>query len=314
MKGLAIIPARGGSKTIPNKNLRFLAGKPLIFYCLKTASKSKFNLDIVVSTESKKISNFVSFLGYRVINRSEELSKDESTIDEVVFDIYKNLPNINEYDFLITIQPTSPLVNIDTIDNAIDEFIKNSYDTMISAVNHPHLSWKRSGLEFTPNYELRLNRQYLPEHLIETGAFVIFKPINLITGSRIYGNIGLMEVPKMESIDIDDFSDWIIAKKTLESKKIVIWTEGYNLIGMGHIYRTLLLYEKLYEHNVIIITSDRSTHGKLKFQDENVPFEVVKSQDDLIKRIQVLNPDILINDVLDTTVEFVKNCRSMQRE
>lgn len=310
MKGLVIIPARGGSKGIPNKNIRFLSGKPLIFYSLNTANNSTHNLDIIVSTESSKIKNWVNQLGYAVIDRPNSLSSDEATLDEVITSVYLDNFAKSGYDFVVTIQPTSPLLTSITLDRAINEFINCNYDTLISVVNHPHLSWRDEGSEIAPNYLLRKNRQELPNYYLETGAFVISRSSNFENASRISGKISVFEIPNNESIDIDDYNDWILAEKAILSRKIVIFTEGYSMIGMGHVYRTLLLFEKLFTHEVTLITTSRSDIAIEKFQEDKIPHIVVNNCEEFLRILPELKPDILINDILDTTVGFIKKCKT----
>lgn len=313
MRGLVIIPARGGSKGIPNKNIRFLAGKPLIYYTLKTVASSVQNLEIYVSTESRKIRVWVEHLGFNVIDRPINLSTDESTVDEVIIDAYSKLSSAKDYDYVLTIQPTSPLLSTTTLDSAIEMFLSQGFDTLISCVNNPHLFWLEDSGKFIPNTSLRKNRQFLQKQYIETGAFVLSKISNFNQGHRIAGNIGIFEIPFNESIDIDNYNDWSVAERLMLSKKITIFTEGFDKIGLGHVYRTMHLYEKLYQHDIQLITTRRSIQAIKKFNEENLPYIVIDSIEDVFEILEERVPDIFINDFLNTSSKFIKKLKSYTR-
>lgn len=155
MKILVVIPARGGSKGIPRKNVRLICGKPLIGYSITNALDSIFNLDVVVSTDDDEIERVALSYGAKVIRRSEELATDNITLDPV---IYNALCKVEEkekkaYDLVITMQPTSPLLKTVTLDNAIRYTIENNFDTVISGINRPHLSWTEVEGKIIPLYK-----------------------------------------------------------------------------------------------------------------------------------------------------------------
>ena len=216
MKIVAVIPARGGSKGIPNKNIRLLNGKPMIYYAIDNALKSKYISDVIVTSDSKEIQLIAKQMGVSFKNRSLQLCNDEVTLDQVVYDTIKE----NKYDIVITLQPTSPTLHVKTLDNAIKYFIDKNIDTLISVVNNPRLSWKCVSGQIVPNFIERLNRQYLPKEYAETGAFVISK-YNVINEKTRIGKIfDVYEISKEEAIDIDDFSELLYAEHILKNNKI----------------------------------------------------------------------------------------------
>ena len=133
MKTLAIIPARGGSKGIARKNLRILNGKPLIYYSIKAALNCSLIDYVFVSTEDEEIAFISEIFGASIHNRSKSLSNDDSTIDEVIFNCAKNLSNKKyNFDIIITIQPTSPLITSHILYDAINNFKTDVCDTFVS--------------------------------------------------------------------------------------------------------------------------------------------------------------------------------------
>ena len=123
-KILVVIPARGGSKGIPRKNIRLLDGKPLIAYSIEIAKASAYVDDIVVTTDDSEIALLSEKFGASVIRRSEELARDDIPLDPVIHDavIRKEKLAFDEYDIVITLQPTSPLLKTSTLDGAIEKF------------------------------------------------------------------------------------------------------------------------------------------------------------------------------------------------
>lgn len=313
MKGLIVIPARGGSKGIPRKNIRLMCGKPLISYSITNALNSSYDFDVVVSTDDKEIDRISLLYGAKVIKRPEELGADSVTLDPVIYHAvsYMEENMKKDYDIVITMQPTSPLLKTSTLDSAIEYFINNNFDTVISGINRPHLSWTELEGKIVPLYKKRLNRQYLPKNLLETGAFLISKREFVKENSRFGHKVSIYEVPENESVDIDSPQDWWVAEKELSKKNILIRTDGYSEIGLGHIYRCLLLAYNLIDHNIRFVISNKSDIGLKKIQDSYLPYEVIYDDFDIGEIVEKYKCDILINDFLDTDKQYIEYCKKL---
>lgn len=310
---LAIIPARGGSKGIPRKNVLLLSGQPLISYAIQNAKSSRFQMDVAVSTDDQEITNVSNQFGAEVIRRNKKLASDEVTLDPVIFDAVQQMECKagKTYDYVITLQPTSPLLSADTLDSAIQKMLNDeTIDTLISAVNDPHLSWTTKEVKgvvtVLPNYEARLNRQYLPKNFVETGAFVITKRHFVKPDTRFGKNISVYEVPASESTDIDTKQDWWVAEKQLSKKNILIRVEGYSEIGLGHVYRGLSLAYSLMDHNVTFVTSSKSDLAIKKLEDSFIKYEVIQEEHQLEEIIAKYDVDIVINDILNTSISYME--------
>lgn len=310
---LAIIPARGGSKGIPRKNVLLLSGQPLISYAIQNAKSSRFQMDVAVSTDDQEITNVSNQFGAEVIRRNKKLASDEVTLDPVIFDAVQQMEGKigKTYDYVITLQPTSPLLSADTLDSAIQKMLNDeTIDTLISAVNDPHLSWTTKEVKgvvtVLPNYEARLNRQYLPKNFVETGAFVITKRHFVKPDTRFGKNISVYEVPASESTDIDTKQDWWVAEKQLSKKNILIRVEGYSEIGLGHVYRGLSLAYSLMDHNVTFVTSSKSDLAIKKLEDSFIKYEVIQEAHQLKEIIAKYDVDIVINDILNTSISYME--------
>ncbi len=304
MKILAVIPARAGSKGIPNKNIRIIAGYPLIYYSIKNAKASQYITDIVVTTDSTEIQIIAAQMGVQCRERDQRLCGDAVTLDAVVADA---IPRSVNWDYIITMQPTSPTLTVETLDRAIGYTIENNLDTVLSVCNAPHLSWKEEGGKKVPNYTERLNRQYLPPCYMETGAFVISKADVVTEYTRIGKQVDVFEVPEKEALDVDTFSDLMSVSAILSQKKVAIYTNGNNIRGLGHIYRALELADEFYTKPDILFDEEqtdihvfgRTTHNLCPVCGENQLFE----------RCGEEKYDIFINDILDTTSEYMHHLR-----
>lgn len=306
MNIVAIIPARAGSKGIPNKNIRIVAGYPLIYYSIQNAKTSKYITDIIVSTDSPEVQIIATQMDVKVHWRDFSLCGDDVTLDAVIYDaIPKNKP----WDFIVTMQPTSPTLSYKTLDDAITYAIQKNVDTLISVINDPHLSWTEFNGEKIPNYKERLNRQYLPPNYKETGAFVISKASIVTVNTRIGCKVDVYQVPRGESIDIDTFEDLRNVEAILERKSVAIYVNGNNTRGLGHIYRALEIADDFFIKPDIyydINQTKLSVFGNTTHQ--LIPINGIA---ELFNKCREKQYGIFINDILSTSIDYMIGLRSV---
>ncbi len=308
---LIVIPARGGSKGIPRKNLRYLNGKPLIYYSINLSkSLEKYNCKVVVSSDDNEILSIAEKLGAHPLRRPKELAEDAITLDPVIENALiesEKIFNIR-FDLVVTLQPTSPLLSKESLEEALEQFVIYEIDTILSAIDDTHLTWRLENGEFIPNFENRLNRQQLPKVYKETGGFLITRRKFVTKNSRIGKKIKLFEVPAHEAIDIDTYEDWQIAEYFLRQKTVLFVVSGYRDIGLGHVYNSLSIAQEIMNHNLIFLVDKRSD---LAFQTINkLNYPVVKQKhDSILVDIIDLKPDIVINDILDTSAEYIQSLK-----
>ncbi|MBY6033614.1 hypothetical protein KUV59_10565 [Marinobacter daepoensis] len=304
---LVVIPARGGSKGIPRKNLRAMAGKPLIFYSIQAALNSRFYPDIYVSTDDSEIATVANKLGARVIHREPAKAMDDTTLDPVIYDAYQQASEAEgkAYDLIVTLQPTSPLLKSESLDAAILRLMSEpQLDTVISARNDTHLTWRLEDGRYVPNYTRRVNRQYLDPVFKETGGFLITRDSIISEKTRIGENVELYLLDNGEDIDIDTFEDWNLCEFYLKRKKILFVVSGHHEIGLGHVYNTLLIANDILNHQVEFLVDDRSqlAYEKIALKNYKVAMQV---QENILDDIRRLAPDVVINDRLDTSEDYM---------
>lgn len=305
MRILAIIPARAGSKGIPNKNIRIIGGHPLIYYAIHNARSSQYITDIVVSTDSPEVRIIAKQMGVSCHWRDEHLCGDDITLDAVIADA---IPTQTAWDYIITMQPTSPTLTVKTLDAAISYAVEHQLDTLISAINAPHLSWVLKDGKKVPAYEKRLNRQYLPPYYMETGAFVISKAEIVTPETRIGQKVDVFEIPEREAQDIDTFADLQSAAASLSRNKVAIYVNGNNKRGMGHIYRALELADEFYVKPDIFY--DKNQTQKSVFGNTThtlIPVNGIAELFEICKKEQY---SIFINDILATSIDYMIGLRT----
>ena len=299
MKILAVIPARAGSKGVPNKNIRLVNNKPLIYYSIKNAVESKYITDVIVTTDSPEIEVIAKQMGVSYKHRRPELCEDSVTLDSVIFDAAEGI----DCDYVVTMQPTSPTLTVGTLDQAIRYAVDNDLDTVISVINQPHLSWREENGRKVPNYKERLNRQYLPAQYNETGAFVISKRNVVTETTRIGEKIDVYEIPEEEAVDVDTFEDLQYVEAILQNKKVAIYVNGNNKRGVGHVYRALELADEFYCKPDIYFdinqTDPKISEGQL------IISWGVNGIGELLGILQEKQYDILINDILTTSIDYM---------
>ena len=231
MRILSIIPARGGSKGVPEKNIKLLGGKPLLSYTTEIALQSKLLTDVIVSSEDDKIIEIAKTLGVKVpFVRSTELSQDNTPTIEVMIHALEwyNSENIF-FDAVCLLQVTSPFRTVAFLDKAIDKFIQGGCDSLVSVQKVPH--------EFNPHWAFEVNeegnlkiatgeteiisrRQELPMAYHRDGSIYITKTEVLLQQHSLYGkSIGYIESDPEFYVNIDTLDDWEKAESMIKKIK-----------------------------------------------------------------------------------------------
>jgi CMP-N,N'-diacetyllegionaminic acid synthase len=226
LKILSIIPARGGSKGIPMKNIKKIANKPLIAYTIDASLNSKVVDKTIVSTDNEKIANIAKKYGAEIITRPKKLSTDKMALEPVVEHVLEELNKFQNYepDLILILQNTSPLRNSKHVREAIQLFLEKKYDSMLSGFSlHTFLWKKKKDSFFSPvsyNPKNRPNRQDMNKQFFENGAIFIstydaFKK----SKCRISGKIGFYEMSLESSYNIDTKKDLEYVKKLIKKEK-----------------------------------------------------------------------------------------------
>lgn len=200
-KILAIIPARGGSKGIPRKNIQQFAGKPLIAWSIEASKKSKLLDMCVVSTEDEEIAKISQKYGAKVLSRPDKLATDEASTISVLQDILTEM----DADVIVLLQPTSPIRDPDLIDKCITKFLETDADSLATGFICKFYEYG--------TYQER--RQELNGWFYDDGNVYVFRADLLKKGGRYGKKMERMIIDRWQNVEIDDEFDFWLAEQVM---------------------------------------------------------------------------------------------------
>ena len=222
---LLVIPARGGSKGIPRKNVVPLAGKPLVAHSIQTALGSKHVTRVVVSTDDAEISEVSKYFGAEVVNRPPEISGDMASSESALLHVLEHLEKTENYrpDLLAFLQCTAPLTLQEDLDGTIDALLDEGADTSLAVTPFHYFLWKRdkTGNSVGINHEkdVRILRQQQEPQYLETGSVYVMRAEEFKNKKhRFFGKTAVYVMPPDRCLEIDDPVDFRIANSILAEK------------------------------------------------------------------------------------------------
>lgn len=224
-KILAIIPARGGSKGIPKKNIQPLAGKPLIAHSILQAKATPSVTRVVVSTDDMEISDVSREYGAEIILRPDDISGDTATSESALIHVLDHLKETENYnpDLLVFLQCTSPLTLSKDIECTIQALISNHADSAVAVAPFHYFIWgyNAAGDVIAINHDkyVRPRRQDRDPQYVETGAVYVVRPEGFkVANHRFFGKIALYHMPIERRLEIDDPVDIEIAEVLMQKQ------------------------------------------------------------------------------------------------
>ena len=219
MKTIAFIPVRGGSKSIPLKNIKPFCGKPLVCWNIEALEECPLVDEIVVATDSDVIWSIVESRNYQkthLYRRTAQNASDTASTESVMLE-YIEFANLNKEDIFMLVQATSPLTETVHFTEALNLYIKGGSDSMLSCVRNRRFFWDEDGKSINYDYKNRPRRQEFPGILMENGAFYINIVNNILRNkNRLSGKIGIYEMPEYTATEIDEPDDWIILEQLMK--------------------------------------------------------------------------------------------------
>ncbi len=228
---IAFIPVRGGSKSIPLKNIKLINGRPLVYWTVKAACECKYIDKVYVSTDSDKIKETVAnfkeenkiklFSKVEVIGRSAESASDTASTEFAMLEFAGNY----DFDNIVLVQATSPLLQASDLERGFEAFNEDGTDSVLSVVRQKRFHWKSDEYEFAhpTNYDVfhRPRRQEFDGDLVENGAFYISSKADLLKShNRVSGNIKVVEMSEDTFFEMDEPGDWVIMEALMKKNQI----------------------------------------------------------------------------------------------
>lgn len=228
---VAFIPVRGGSKSIPLKNIKPIAGKPLVYWTVRAACRCAAIDRVYVATDSVKIKETVEsfkqgdeatlFEKAFVIGRSAQSASDTASTESAMLEFAETV----DFDTIVLIQATSPLLRGEDLDRGFAVYAQEGTDSVLSVVRQKRFHWAQdeTGFVHPTNYDVfhRPRRQEFDGYLVENGAFYITSRARLLaTKNRVSGNIRAVEMNEDAFFEIDEPSDWVIIEALMKKNGI----------------------------------------------------------------------------------------------
>lgn len=215
---IAFIPVRGGSKSIPLKNIKLFCDKPLVCWNIEALEQCPEVNEIIVATDSDKIEEVVVSQSYKktkVYRRSAENACDTASTESVMLE-YIHHAQLPGDDIFMLVQATSPLTEAVHFTEALTMYGKGEYDSILTCVRNYRFFWNEDGTSMNYDYENRPRRQNFSGMLMENGAFYINKVRNILeSGNRLSGRIGIYEMPEYTATEIDEPDDWMVLENLM---------------------------------------------------------------------------------------------------
>lgn len=231
MKTIAFIPVRGGSKSIPLKNIKLFCGKPLVCWNIEALEACPEVDEVIVATDSDEIWNTVEQKNYKKVilyRRSAENACDTASTESVMLE-YIRYANLTDENIFMLVQATSPLTETIHFSEALQIYAKSEYDSIITCVRNFRFFWNEDGTSMNYDYMNRPRRQNFKGMLMENGAFYINSVKNILqNGNRLGGKIGIYEMPEYTATEIDEPDDWIILENLMR-KYVLSHAEKKNI-------------------------------------------------------------------------------------
>lgn len=215
---IAFIAVRGGSKSIPLKNIKSFCGKPLVCWNIEALEQCQDVDEIIVATDSDKIEDVVASQSYKktkVYRRSAENACDTASTESVMLE-YINYAKLPADDIFMLVQATSPLTETVHFTEALGMYGKGGYDSILTCVRNYRFFWNADGTSMNYDYMNRPRRQNFDGMLMENGAFYINTVENILAScNRLSGKIGIYEMPEYTATEIDEPDDWIVLENLM---------------------------------------------------------------------------------------------------
>ncbi len=222
MKRVAFIPVRGGSQSIPGKNIKPLAGKPLLYWTMEAAEKCPLIDEIVIATDSddiEKVARDLKSSKVKIYKRDALNAQNTSSTESVMLE-YLGKAELQSEDLFILIQATNPFLRAEDLAGALHLLEEEKADSILSVVRTKRFFWTADGKPLNYDFQKRPRRQDFDGLFMENGAFYMSSVGDILKSkNRLSGKIGLYEMPEVSGFEIDEPADWVICEGLLKMQK-----------------------------------------------------------------------------------------------
>lgn len=301
---VAIVPARGGSDTVPYLNIKRLGDRPLLAHTLAAAQQAPVLDRVVLTTDDPRVADVGKAWGAEVpFLRPPELARDIPSLKPVIVHAVRELEACGErIDVVVVLQATTPFREGWTIEAAVDHLVHGGFDTVVSVTEDRTLNWRAEEDVLVPLFTREGRREEQEPLYKENGAVVALRRAVLDEESRFGERVGFVVLDKKTGFTVHDLEDFWMAERLLRQPRVLFRVDGSPGLGMGHVYRSLAIADALRESSradvAFLMTADHGS-GIVTVSRHGYPVRVVGDAklESYLDHIRDFSPAILINDL-----------------
>jgi spore coat polysaccharide biosynthesis predicted glycosyltransferase SpsG/CMP-N-acetylneuraminic acid synthetase len=301
---VAIVPARGGTDSVPYLNIKRLGDRPLLAHTLAAARAAACVDRVVVSTDDARVAEVAKAHGGEVpFLRPSDLAADIPSLKPVIVHAVREIEKAGDRpDIVVVLQATSPFREAEAVDAAVDRLIAGGYDTVLSVTEDRTLNWRAADGMLQPLFAKEGRREEQEPVYKENGAVVALRRAILDAPSRFGDRVGYLVLDKRAAFTVHDLEDFWMAERLLAQPRVLFRVDGGSALGMGHVYRSLAIADALRASSraeIAFLMSADHTEGLLTVSRHGYPVRVLagKGVDTALDHIRDFAPAILINDL-----------------
>lgn len=317
MKGglrvLAVVPARGGTDTVPYLNLKRLGDKPLLAHTLDAARRAPSLDRVVVSTDDDRLAEVAAGYGASApFRRPADLVRDIPSLKPVIAHAVQAVEAAGDrFDVVVVLQATSPFREGAAIEEALDRLVAGGFDAVISVDEDRTLSWKQEGDRLVPLFEREGRREEQPPVYRENGAVVVLRRAVVDGPTRFGERVGHLVLDRRAAFTVHDLADFWMAERLLREPRVLFRADGGAALGMGHVFRSLAIADALREQahaDVAFLMSAELPDGIRTVSRHGYPVRAVDGSRpaDFLEHVRDFAPAILINDLRTLPADYLR--------
>jgi spore coat polysaccharide biosynthesis predicted glycosyltransferase SpsG/CMP-N-acetylneuraminic acid synthetase len=304
LRVVCIVPARGGTDSVPYLNIKRLGDRPLLAHTLQAAKAAACVDRVVVTTDDPRVAEVAKAHGGEVpFLRPGDLAADIPSLKPVIAHAVREIEKAGDRpDVVVVLQATSPFREAEAVDAAVDRLISGGYDTVLSVTEDRTLNWRAQDGVLQPLFAKEGRREQQDPVYKENGAVVALRRAVLDAPSRFGDRVGYLVLDKRAAFTVHDLEDFWMAERLLAQPRVLFRVDGSAALGMGHVYRSLAIADALRASSraeIAFLMSADHTEGLLTVSRHGYPVRVVagRGHEASLEHIRDFAPAILINDL-----------------
>jgi len=304
LRVVCVVPARGGTDSVPYLNIKRLGDRPLLAHTLDAAKGAATVDRVVVSTDDPRVAEVARAHGGEVpFLRPKDLAADIPSLKPVIVHAVREIEKTGDRpDIVVVLQATSPFREAEAVDQAVDRLVSGGYDTVLSVTEDRTLNWRAADGMLAPLFRKEGRREEQEPVYKENGAVVALRRAVLDATSRFGERVGYLVLDKRAAFTVHDLEDFWMAERLLAQPRVLFRVDGGAKLGMGHVYRSLAIADALRAGSraeIAFLMCADHTEGLLTVSRHGYPVRVVAGQgtEAALHHIRDFAPAILINDL-----------------